>query len=688
MRAFIYDCETYKNMFCVTFFCVKTHKGYTFEISSRKNQLSLLLEFLKQVKNINAILWGFNNLGFDYPVLHYILKTKNITCKKIYDEAQRIINSMKNERFGKTIQARFHYIPQGDLYKMNHLDNKAKATSLKALAVFLRSKNVQELPIAHDKELTHEEMDEVIRYNINDVLVTYQYFTECQEGITLREELSKEYEANFTNFSDSKIGSEIFIKEIEKVKPNSCFKYVHGKRTVCQTKRSIIHLKDCILSYIQFNRPEFQALLAWFKRQSIRETKGVFSNLTEYNLGELAKYATMVKKRSKKLDSEPTDEELAYARRDNPLVEVEVKELKSGKKSYFFTWNEAESLNINVNNHQYVFGVGGIHSSIESQVVKEDDEYMIVDLDVNSYYPNLSIANNIFPAHLGIEFCNVYKDLYDRRKTFAKGTAKNLSIKLALNSTYGNSNNEYSPFYDPKYTMTITVSGQLSLLMLIEMILERLEGASSIQSNTDGITIRIKRKDSEALNEIVKEWEKITGLEMERNDYSIMFIQNVNNYLAVYTNGKTKLKGKFEYDLEHHQNPSALVVKKAVEAFLVKGVPIDEFITKHTDMFDFMLRTKVPRASRLVSVDEEGREYEEQNISRFYVSKASDAKSLIKIMPPMKNQTEDRRIGICVGRKVRVCNHVDDFRWDIDYDYYIEEAKKLTDLSYNEENEE
>jgi hypothetical protein len=687
-KVFIWDTETYKNLFCVTFLDIQKLQGYTFEISSRKNQLDLLLEFLKQLKDIGAILWGFNSLGFDYPILHFIQKTKKVTALKIHNEAQHIIESMKLNKFGKTIQERFHYLPQGDLYKMNHLDNPAKATSLKALAVFLMFGNVQEIPIDIFKELTDEEMDIIIRYNINDVLVTYKYFMECQEGIKLREELSLEYGKNFTNFSDSKIGSEIFIQEIEKVKPNSCFKYIGNKRTICQTKRHIIHLKDCILPYIKFNRPEFKALLEWFKKQAIKETKGVFSNLTEYNLGELAKYAVMVKKKSKKMESEPTEQELAYARRDNPFIEVEVNELKSGKKSYFFTWNEAEALNIKVNDHQFVFGVGGIHSSIESQVVKEDDDYIIIDEDVNSYYPNLSIVNNIFPNHLGVEFCHVYKDLYERRKTYPKGSVRNLSIKLALNSTYGNSNNQYSPFYDPKYTMTITVSGQLSLLMLIEMVLDKLENSSIIQSNTDGVTFKVMRKDSDKFNQIIKEWEKITGLEMERNDYKAMFVQNVNNYISVYTNDKVKLKGKFDYNLAHHQNPSSLVVKKAVEAFLTKDISLEEFITKHDNKYDFMLRTKIPKASKLVSVDSEGNEQKEQNVSRFYISKASDARTLIKVMPPIKGATEDRRMGICVGRTARICNNIDSFRWDIDYDYYIEEAKKLTDLSYNEEGEE
>ena len=57
-----------------------------------------------------------------------------------------------------------------------------------------------------------------------------------------------------------------------------------------------------------------------------------------------------------------------------------------------------------------------------------------------------------------------HEDVYNQRKSFAKGTAENAMLKLALNSVYGDSNNKYSVFYDPKYTMNITINGQLSLV--------------------------------------------------------------------------------------------------------------------------------------------------------------------------------------------------------------------------------
>lgn len=241
--------------------------------------------------------------------------------------------------------------------------------------------------------------------------------------------------------------------------------------------------------------------------------------------------------------------------------------LKSGKSSFYFTWNVAKALNVVINDHEYVFGVGGIHSSMKPTLVESDEEYVIIDLDVASYYPNLAIKNTLYPKHLSDQFCKTYEALYEERKTHPKGTPENSSIKLALNATYGNSNNQYSPFYDPQYTMAITVNGQLSLCMLLEQIL-KLEGATSVQSNTDGITFRVKRSDSDTVDRLTREWEETTKLEMERNDYSKMYIRDVNNYVAVYEKtGKSKSKGAYEITDQHHKNQSMRVVQKPSKHF-------------------------------------------------------------------------------------------------------------------------
>ena len=109
--------------------------------------------------------------------------------------------------------------------------------------------------------------------------------------------------------------------------------------------------------------------------------------------------------------------------------------------------------------------------------------------------------------------------------------------------------------------------------------------------------------------------ESITKLELESAEYTRMMIRDCNNYIAEYTGGKLKRKGAYEYDLGWHQNHSALVVPKAAEAALVRGEDIKEFIMNHADVFDFFLRTKVPRNSELQWGGEKI-----QNICRYYIS--------------------------------------------------------------------
>ena len=125
---------------------------------------------------------------------------------------------------------------------------------------------------------------------------------------------------------------------------------------------------------------------------------------------------------------------------------------------------------------------------------------------------------------------------------------------------------------------------------------------------------------------VCKWWEGVTKLELEYANYSRMFIRDVNNYIAEYTSGDLKRKGAYEYDVDWHQNHSALVVPKAAEAALVHGENIRDFITNHDDIFDFFLLAKVQRSSHLEYCGEKV-----GNIARYYISENGDP--LFKVMP-------------------------------------------------------
>lgn len=121
MNIWIYDIETYPNCFQIVFYNIKTFKWKVFEISDRLNEEEKLKEFLKS--GISLI--GFNNINFDYPLLHHtLLKNKTNTAQEIFEVAETIINSKYSAIWDNQVK-----IPQLDLYKIWHYDNKNKATS-------------------------------------------------------------------------------------------------------------------------------------------------------------------------------------------------------------------------------------------------------------------------------------------------------------------------------------------------------------------------------------------------------------------------------------------------------------------------------------------------------------------------------------------------------------------------------
>ena len=164
-------------------------------------------------------------------------------------------------------------------------------------------------------------------------------------------------------------------------------------------------------------------------------------------------------------------------------------------------------------------------------------------------------------------------------------------------------------------------------------------------------------------------------LQLEEAIYSKMVIADVNNYIAVYESGDVKRKGRYEHDIEWHQNGSRLVVPMVAEQVLVNDAPIMESIMVHQDRMDFMMRVKVPRSSKLL-LNIDGAETQIQNTTRYYVSEGGG--QLFKLMPPLKGKTEWRRFAIEKGWSVCVCNDIKDAVLPINYRYYANEVEKLT----------
>jgi hypothetical protein len=642
-RDIIYDIECYPNIFTVVMYLPRKDRYLTFEISERRNDIERFMNTMTRIKHEKRRMVGFNNMGYDYPVMHALINFHrdypdalwSDLCKAARDKSDQIINADHFDRFKHLIWENNQYCQQVDLFKIHHFDNVARSTSLKVLQFNMRSESIEDLPFDPNKPVDPENFDDLLSYNRHDVQETYRFYQETLEAIDFREKLSEKNGINFINANDTKIGKTIFQLELEKnLGKGTCFYYTaEGERKPRQTKRKSVAIKDVILPGILFERKEFTMVKDWMNKQVLKDiTKDVFTGIDEEDLGELIHHC------------------------DTKKVKGKIK-----------------SLNCIVDGFDFVFGTGGLHGCIDSATVESCDRKVIVDLDVTSYYPSLAIVNGIYPEHLGSEFCMIYKRLKEQRMTYKKGSPENAALKLALNGVYGDSNNKFSPFYDPQYTMSITINGQLLLCLLAEKLM-KIEGLEMIQANTDGVTIRIDRDRISEMEAVCKEWEKITKLELESARYRRMFIRDVNNYIAEYESGKLKRKGAYEYELDWHKNFSCLVVQKAAEAHLVRGLDIEEFIRNHDDPYDFYLRAKVPRSSRLVIRTGE-EEKSLRNITRYFVSNGGG--HLIKIMPPLpKKPDKEREIAVNKGWNVTVHDVLAPLE-DIDYKFYISETKKL-----------
>ena len=616
-KVYVWDLEQLENFHSAVFMNRDDRKDVrAFYIHESEDQRQELYDFLQ---NEVAGLIGFNSINYDYPLIHYFIHLMDTYehvdplptarfLEQMYYESQRIIK--------EEYSAIPHWkvlIPQLDLFRIHHFDNKSKRTSLKAVEIAIQYPNVQDMPFEHDHWVTKDEIPSMLNYNYNDVDATHKFYFKSEDMVKLRQMLSKTYNLNLRNANDPKIGQEIFGREIAR-KKQVHFNAIKDMRTY----RREIDLGKCLLPYIAFSNKEFQDLHKFFKETTIYTTYKPFEKSVIYK------------------------------------------------------------------GFKYDYGVGGIHGCIDSGVYESTDTHMILDIDVAAYYPALAIKNKFYPQHLGATFVEVYEELFDTRME-AKRTGNkpvNSGLKLALNGVYGKSNDQYSLFYDPMYTMRVTVNGQLLLTMLAEWMVDEIKDLVMIQANTDGITIKIPRDQYDAVMRICSDWEIRTGMILEYGEYKKMIIRDVNNYLAQTTDGYVKPKGCFEIipmqngAVAYNKNWSMRVVPKAIHAHYLEGIPIADFIHKHDNIYDFGIGFRARKDWNIVHTHIKGnvkREDVQQRTIRYYVS--STGGSLTK-----RNKTDHRMISLESGRSITIFNKAYTApmeQFNIDYNYYIKEANKI-----------
>lgn len=413
---------------------------------------------------------------------------------------------------------------------------------------------------------------------------------------------------------------------------------------------------------------------------------------------------TSLKKLGKQIDRHPGSFRYTpphWVKTDNAVLQALIDELKTidfetAESGAVAMPEQLKDRVVTIGDRSYAFGIGGLHSIDSNGAWYADDEYCLIDLDVVSFYPFIMLLGEFYPRHMGKEYLKIYKNIVDRRVKAKKRMGEIIkeiedkrkqgdkqkihrlreelteqqtdtaSLKLVANSTFGQTSQKYSNLYDPSLTLHTTVTGQLSLLILVDQLEKA--GIHCISANTDGVTFRIHKDDIPTMEEIAKRWEESSGFNLERADYKVLSKRDVNSYIAITTDGKAKTKGALSpsYDIQH--NPSGNVILNGIIAGLQSNSKsaIEDHILSCFDLTEFIFIRRVKGGA----VDTEGNPL--GGILRWYYSSNTPYEQTLNY--------------IKTGNKVpdsEGCQPVvdlpNDFPDDIDYERYIRAAYKIWD---------
>ena len=264
---------------------------------------------------------------------------------------------------------------------------------------------------------------------------------------------------------------------------------------------------------------------------------------------------------------------------------------------------EIGDLKLSVGGCVYRMGIGGLHSSEKTVVHKADEDTLLIDRDVVSYYPSIILNQGLYPSHLGRAFLKVYRTIVERRIA-AKNSGNKIvadSLKITINGFFGKLGSKWSVLYAPDLMIQVTVTGQLCLLMLIEMIEDL--GVPVVSANTDGVVIKCPKSRYQAVQERITWWEGLTGFQTEESRYKAVYSRDVNNYVAHKDDGHCKVKGCYGErgsagNSVLSKNPENLICNDAVLALIETGTPIEETIKGCKDIRRFVTIRNVTGGAR------------------------------------------------------------------------------------------
>jgi len=604
-KVYVYDIECLPNIFTAIFVnAVDSTEIHTFYIGLDKEDYSDLLEFLSQ----KITLVGYNSVSYDDPMLRFIIGYKGTNIvSKLYDLSKKLINdAFRGDR--NILSLRY---PRNIMYSWDSIDlmkilafDKMKI-SLKQTAINLKWHKIKDMPIEHYEKIDKSQLEELLDYNLNDVLITLRLYEEIEPLRKLRDELSALYSVNLTSASDSKIANLI----LENIYSNELKMDIRAIKDM-RTEREKVWLKNCLAKFIEFKSPELREMLD-------RISATIVYSYLNYKYSEKIYFANCV----------------------------------------------------------FSLGIGGLHTKDEPGIFVTDNDYIIRDMDVSSYYPNLIIKNNFYPKHLGTNFIKVFKKIIeDRMEAKHSGDkVKADGLKITINSIFGKLGYKHFWLLDAKQMLSTTLSGQLGLLMLVEDL--HMNGISVISANTDGIVCKIPRKLDDRYYEIAKRWEEKTDLELEFTTYKKYVRRDVNSYITEKEGGTTKEKGAFVKDVNMKKAYRMLIVPKALYEYFINGISVKETLSNCRDIMEFCISQKTG-ANFILELHTMSGIEKLQKTNRFYISK--NGGSLIK-----RDKVSGKLIGLYVGKTAEILNNYDPFipfeDYNVNLAFYEKEVMKIID---------
>ena len=512
--------------------------------------------------------------------------------------------------------------------KFDHIDLIELTPGMHSLKVYgarLRSVKLQELPIHPHSIIMPHQVQPMRSYCINDNIVTKAAYDSVKLAIDLRIEMSAEYGFDLRSKSDAQAAEAIVAHEAERLtgvvmrKPDMKsfpreFKY-HPPEFIAFTRPRMNELVDLCesLTYVLSDKhklkvpKEFGVVRFYnnedhghaieediFVADSTRTRIDEANNLTQLR-ADLAKI--------KKSFGAKNDQVIAAGK--------ELKELNDSC-GYTQASNELSALRKTQREmtiREYTMQIGGLHSKHDAGSFYSDDDYQIFEIDVSSFYPNIIIQAGLYIKSLGKEvFQTIYQGLIDRKNNASEelkqlkeqgitdgARVKELkaiikAVKIFVNGLYGKLSSHYSKVYSPDMLIGTTITGQLSLLMLLEIF--HLNGIHVLSANTDGINVRVHRDQRAWVDSVVNEWCTETGFVMDYNYYKSIHYRDVNNYFAHYEDDSVKGIGIFAAE-SLDISPEYFIVRDALFEYVKDGTPIEETINNCDDIHMFVNLRKV-----------------------------------------------------------------------------------------------